>query len=87
VWSNAAYAKTGVVPYVHDRGARVPSLRRIYRKWPYFTSGIARSLDDVLDRFAWGPSTYHDGAPTGLGDLARLTADDKAALRAFLALL
>lgn len=85
VWSNAAYAKTGVVPYVHDRGARVPSLRRIYKKWPYFTSGSARSLDELLDRFAWSATAaYHDGAPAGL---SRLTAGDRSALRAFLDLL
>jgi hypothetical protein len=87
VWSNAAYEKTGVEPYVHTEGARVPALRRLYKKWPYFTSGGARSLDDVLDRFATGASaTYHDAAPPDAA-LARLTADDKAALRAFLDLL
>jgi cytochrome c peroxidase len=87
VWSNAAYAMTGVTPYVHDRGARVPPLRRLYKKWPYFTNGSARSLDEVLDRFAAGPgATYHDGAPAGAA-LVRLSADDKAALRAFLDLL
>lgn len=85
VWSNAAYAKTGVEPYVHPQGARVPPLRRLYKKWPYFTSGAARSLDDVLDRFAvTGEAAYHDAAPAGA---ARLSADDKAALRAFLDLL
>ncbi|HEY0482650.1 MAG TPA: c-type cytochrome, partial [Kofleriaceae bacterium] len=89
VWSNAAYAKTGVVPYVHDRGARVPALRRLSKKWPYFTSGSARSLAEVLDRFATGGAAgpgaaYHDGAPA---DAARLTADERVALRAFLDLL
>jgi hypothetical protein len=87
VWSDAAYAKTGVVPYVHANGARVPPLRRLYKKWPYFTSGSARSLAEVLDRFASSPdTTYHDGAPAGAA-LARLTADDRSALRAFLDLL
>jgi hypothetical protein len=85
VWSNAAYAKTGVEPYVHPDGARVPALRRLYKKWPYFTSGTAKSLGDVLDRFAWsGDAGYHDAAPAGA---ARLSADDKAALLAFLDLL
>lgn len=87
VWSNAAYAKTGVTPYVHDRGARVAPLRRLYKKWPYFTNGSARSLADVLDRFASGPgAAYHDGAPADPA-LARLAPDDRAALRAFLDLL
>ena len=85
VWSNAAYAKTGVEPYVHPEGARAPALRRLYKKWPYFTNGSARSLAELLDRFATGPgAAYHDAAPA---NAARLTADDKAALLAFLDLL
>ena len=85
VWSNAAYAKTGVEPYVHPDGARVPALRRLYKKWPYFTSGTARSLGDVLDRFAWsGDAGFHDAAPA---DASRLSAEDKTALLAFLDLL
>ena len=87
VWGRDGYEKTGVTPYVHDSGARVPTLRRLYKKWPYFTNGSARSLVEVLDRFAWDPQrTYHDGAPVD-GALARLTADEKAALLAFLQLL
>lgn len=87
VWSNAAYEQTGVLPYVHDRGARVPPLRRLYKKWPYFTNGSARSLGELLERFAWSSTaTYHDGAPAG-SDVARLSADDQAALRGFLDLL
>lgn len=86
-WSNAAYARTGVMPYVHDRGARTAPLRRLYKKWPYFTNGSAPSLADVLDRFASSPTAaYHDGAPADAA-LVRLTAEDKAALRAFLDLL
>jgi cytochrome c553 len=84
VWGQDTYEMTGVVPYVHDRGARVPSLRRLTKKWPYFTNGSAHSLADVLDRFAWDARAYHDGAPPSS---ARLGADDKAALSAFLALL
>jgi hypothetical protein len=87
VWSNAAYEKTGVIPYVHPDGARVPALRRLYKKWPYFTSGRAKSLAEVLDRFASSSTaTYHDGAPADV-TLVRLTSDDKSALRAFLDLL
>jgi hypothetical protein len=87
VWSNAAYAKTGVLPFVHAEGARVPTLRRLYKKWPYFTNGSARSLSELLDRFAASPgAAYHDGVPTD-GALVRLTAEDKSALLAFLDLL
>jgi hypothetical protein len=87
VWSNGGYEQTGVVPYVHASGARVPPLRRLYKKWPYFTSGSARSLAEVLDRFASSPTTtFHDGAPADAA-LVRLTADEQAALQAFLGLL
>jgi hypothetical protein len=87
VWSNATYAKTGVLPFVHDSGARVPALRRLYKKWPYFTNGSARSLAEILDRFASSPNaTYHDGAPADAA-LVRLTVDQKSALLAFLDLL
>lgn len=87
VWSNTAYAKTGVEPYVNDRGTRVAPLRRLYKKWPLFTNGRARSLGELLDRFAWTPdAVYHDGAPAGPA-VARLTPDDRAALLAFLDLL
>src|SRR5205085_1625247 len=79
VWNNAQYAKTGVLPYVHDDGTRVPSLRRLYKKWPYFTNGSAKSLDDVLDQFSLDGN--HAGGAGGL------TADDKRTLRAFLDLL
>jgi hypothetical protein len=80
VWSNGAYAKTGVEPYVHANGTRVPTLRRLYKKWPYFTNGSARSLSAVLDRFS------SDGAHDR-GDGAHLTADERSALLAFLDLL
>ncbi|HET9627172.1 MAG TPA: c-type cytochrome, partial [Kofleriaceae bacterium] len=87
VWSNAQYAKTGVTPYVYDAGARVSPLRRLYKKWPYFTNGSAKSLTELLERFAWGKTgTYHEAAPAGEA-LERLTADDRAALLAFLDLL
>ena len=85
VWGSADYRKTGVTPYVHPDGARTPSLRRLYKKHPYFTNGSARSLDEVLatTRFAVD-GVFHARAPEGAKDLA---ADDKRALRAFLELL
>ncbi len=85
VWSNAAYAKTGVEPYVHDDGTRVPTLRRLFKKWPYFTNGSAKSLAELLDGFAYdGKTSLHAAAPAAM---KRLTAADKAALLAFLELL
>jgi hypothetical protein len=85
VWGSAGYRKTGVTPYVADEGARTPSLRRLYKKFPYFTNGSAKSLDDVLDgvRFQ-GDEMFHANAPE-----ASTPLDDasKRALRAFLELL
>lgn len=85
VWGSAGYQKTGVVPYVHTDGARTPSLRRLYKKHPYFTNGSAKSIDDVLDtlRFA-GERTFHGSAPAGAEEL---DAPSKRALHAFLELL
>ena len=84
VWNNAAYAKTGIEPYVHDEGTRTPTLRRLYKKSPYFTNGSARSLGEVLDRFAYDNTGHHDGATSAM---TKLPADDKPALLAFLNLL
>lgn len=84
VWNTAAYAKTGVLPYVHDDGTRIPTLRRLYKKSPYFTNGSARSLADVLDRFAYDTTGHHDQVTPAM---TKLTADDKTALLAFLKLL
>ncbi|XYH93437.1 hypothetical protein ACMHYB_37050 [Sorangium sp. So ce1128] len=94
VWGRAGYEKTGVVPYVHEEGARVPSLRRLYKKRPYFTNGSARTLRDVLERArfaapggeraAAAPGVFfHDGAPAGEG----LAALDPGAIEALLAFL
>ncbi|MGK4003616.1 hypothetical protein WMF31_13380 [Sorangium sp. So ce1036] len=98
VWGRAGYEKTGVVPYVHEDGARVPSLRRLYKKRPYFTNGSAKTLREVLERarFDARPAPagaaaaegafFHDGAPAGAG-LAALDPGEIEALLAFLDLL
>ncbi|WP_438022335.1 hypothetical protein [Sorangium sp. So ce233] len=72
VWGRAGYEKTGVVPYVHEEGARVPSLRRLYKKRPYFTNGSAKTLRDVLERarFAAPPDAGATAAPPGAGPAA-----------------
>lgn len=83
VWGRAGYEKTGVVPYVHEDGARVPSLRRLYKKHPYFTNGSAPELAAVLEQArVVGGAFFHvakEGAP--------LSARDRTALLAFLDLL
>jgi hypothetical protein len=85
VWAHSDYEKTGVEPYVNERGARVVSLRRLYKKHPYFTNGTAPEIGDVLDRVRFGAGTFfHEGAPDGA---APLTADEKTALAAFVDLL
>ena len=55
-WATDRRWKTGIVPYVHADGARVPALRRLYRKYPYFTNGTA--ADAVFPR--------HRDSPIGL---------------------
>ena len=86
VWARPTYEKTGVVPYVHDAGTRVPSLRRIEEKRPYFTNGHAADLDDVLALARFSDATFlHDGE--GGPALTGLDAESKRALRAFLDLL
>jgi hypothetical protein len=65
VWGTPEYQKTGVVPYVHERGARVPALRRVSAKFPYFTNGSARSLDDVIAGARFAPIGAGSGASAG----------------------
>jgi hypothetical protein len=90
VWGKDVYEKTGVLPYVHESGARVPSLRRLYKKYPYFTNGSADSLDAVLSRARLLPAGFQHEAEKG--DASRdveplLDAPSRDALLAFLALL
>jgi hypothetical protein len=82
VWGADVYARTGIEPYVHERGARVPSLRRLGRKFPYFTNGSAHSLSQVLERVRLAPAFSHAG---GAG--TALPPEAQRALEAFLRLL
>jgi len=87
VWATGEYRKTGVEPYVHENGARVPSLRRLYKKHPYFTNGSAAEITDVLDHVRFdGTRFYHDKAPLDPG-LSALTKDERRQLAEFLKLL
>ena len=84
IWGRKGYEKTGIQPYVHPEGARVPSLRRLHRKRPYFTNGSAKDLDAVLAGIPLDPAARtHASEPAHPG----LPSEDRAALRAFLALL
>jgi hypothetical protein len=93
VWGSAGYRRTGVLPLMHDEGTRTPSLRRLYKKFPYFTNGSAHALADVLDAVRFAKSEvsergdrgfFHANAREGSQSL-----DDasKRALAAFLELL
>lgn len=86
VWARADYEKTGIVPYVHERGTRITSLRRLSLKPRYFSNGSAASLEDVLARFRFGAVSSHDDANAS-GDGAALDADERRALLDFLKLL
>jgi hypothetical protein len=90
VWGKDVYEKTGVLPYVHEKGARVPSLRRLYKKHPYFTNGSADSIDDVLRRARFLPTGFQHEVTQD--DASRdveysLDVSSRAALASFLALL
>jgi hypothetical protein len=85
VWARGEYEKTGIVPYVHEQGARVASLRRITRKSPYFTDGSAHSLSDVLARSRLHEKRFfHGHAPA---DALALPLAEQRALASFLELL
>jgi hypothetical protein len=85
VWGRATYEKTGVVPYVHELGTRVPGLRRLFKKRPYFTNGSAPDLVSVLSRVgARGTEFFHDHAPP---DATPLSPEDRERISAFLGLL
>ncbi|HEX2674522.1 MAG TPA: c-type cytochrome, partial [Polyangiaceae bacterium] len=87
VWASAEYQKTGVTPYVHESGTRVPSLRRAAAKWPHFTNGSADTLMDVVRRARFDQTRFfHDAAPSD-ATLKAFTPDEARELTAFLELL
>jgi cytochrome c peroxidase len=86
VWGRASYEKTGILPYVHEKGARVPSLRRLYKKHPYFTNGSAQTLEDVLAQARFSSEGFLHAPPNPDGG-ATLDERSRAALLAFLDLL
>jgi cytochrome c peroxidase len=63
----------------------VPSLRRVSAKYPYFTNGSAKSLDEVVARARFPERGFaHDGAPA---DGEAMTPGAAAQVVAFLGLL
>ncbi len=60
IWGAPFFSKTGIEPYVSRAGARVPSLRRVSEKYPYFTDGSAATLRQVLEGFRYeGTRAWH----------------------------
>jgi mono/diheme cytochrome c family protein len=84
-WASDQRWQTGVEPYVHPDGARVPSLRRLYRKHPYFTSGSADDLATVIARARLGATLADFRHQNGTGD--PLPEGEHAPLLAFIRLL
>ena len=86
VWASDAYVQTSIRPWVHAEGARVPSLRRLLFKRPYFTNGKAKSLAAVLEGVRLVPEVDHALGPVS-ADEQGLGAREREALLAFLRLL
>jgi len=86
VWARAERERTGVEPYVHPNGARVPSLRRLYKKRPYFTNGSAADLEALLRSVRFTPARFYHQQPPADATLG-LDAEQRAKLHAFLDLL
>jgi hypothetical protein len=97
VWGQDGRVRTGVEPYVHPDGARVPSLRRLWDERPYLTHGRARTLEAVLEGVRLDVAPPHEGTHEGAHRAAHggpstsdgrpATAEETRALRAFLDLL
>lgn len=86
VWASPDHERVGVLPYVHERGTRVTSLRRLSLKPRYFTNGSAPDLASVLARFKeTSRGALHDAPPETAGDA--LPSEQQRALLAFLLLL
>ncbi|MEE8613008.1 MAG: hypothetical protein V3S85_02615 [Nitrospirales bacterium] len=89
VWGAPFYTKTGIKPYVHRAGARVPSLRRVQQKYPYFTNGSSPTLRHLLSRFRYRDLTawhhYEESAEGGGAEKVKaLTADEIKSLEEIL---
>ena len=80
VWGRGERYRTGIEPYVHADGARVPSLRRVFAKRPYFTNGSAPDLMSAARAFSVGVDQHIIDAPGG----RRVTEIERRALQRFL---
>lgn len=87
VWARGEYEKTGIFPYVHERGTRITSLRRLSLKPRYFTNGSAPDLASVLADFRDGAGSALHHVQNEDARLAPLSSESRRALLSFLELL
>ncbi len=88
VWGAPFFTKTGMTPYFDISGTRVPSLRRVWKKFPLFANGSSPTVRHALERFRYrGTTTWHHFA---LGEhedsmgVKALTPEEISALEALL---
>lgn len=84
LWAAPFFSRTGVEPYVDEAGARVPSLRRVWLKYPYFTNGSSLTLRDLLLRFRFNGSSAWHHLEKPEGGIQKLTPSEVEALEAAL---
>ena len=81
IWGAPFMSRTGIRPYVDPAGARVPSLRRVWMKYPLFTNGSSPTIRDVLTRFRYqGTTVWHhleDDAAVSDSGVLPLTQKEK----------
>ncbi len=88
VWARGDYETSGILPYVHELGTRIPSLRRLHLKPRFFTNGSSPTLEDVLLRFRFSATlAKHDEPGASVPALDGLDEATRKALLAFLVLL
>ncbi len=87
VWASAEYQKTGIEPYMHERGTRTPSLRRLYKKHPFFTNGSAKDPVEVISFAHEVDGVFYHSLARGGIEPTWTTSGNSGALLAFLDLL
>jgi cytochrome c peroxidase len=77
----AAFAEVGAGPSFTPAGNRISPLLNLSRGGPYFASGSARSLAELIERFTPGSSRCHGGSATSPAYDAGQRADLETFLR------
>lgn len=77
----AAFAEAGAGPSFTPAGNRISPLMNLSRGGPYFASGSARSLAELLERFTPGSTRCHGGSGTPPAYDAAQRADLEVFLR------